>query len=128
MTRLEEIKRKLNLPCVSQSTTSEFVDAAPFVTPFTRGERVYKIADWIGQGKGTTTGSSTSPTLSAVGIEEDWTLSLTDATLTGLTSSMSTPVGRKAVRGVLPPKGIATSATGTLKPRTQKVKKNVKVL
>ena len=123
MTRLEEIKKKLNLPCTAQSSTVEFVDAAPFVAAFARGERVHKIADWTGQSKAAA--SSTSPTLATMaGInEEDWTLSLADATLSGnLASSMNNPIGRRTVRGVMPPKGIASSTgTGSLKPRTQKV-------
>ena len=119
---LNEIKKRLGLPCSSSSpAASEFVDAAPFVSPFARGERVFRIADWTGQGKTTanaaTTGSNPSPSLSVAGIEEDWTLSLADD------ASSPLPAARKGVRSVVPPKGLASISSNSLnKPRTQKVK------
>lgn len=131
---LNEIKKRFGLPCttaVSSNSSNEFVDAAPFVSPFSRGDRVYKIADWTGpSGKGISTSatsgySSTSPSMPLAGIEEDWTLSLADATFSvsgaaGAGASMNTPVGRKAVRGVLPPRGITSSSGGASRSQTQK--------
>lgn len=111
---LAEIKRRLGLPITQTNTSNEFLDAAPFVLPFTRGERIYKIADWTGMGTSTSTTSSgikpTSPTLAnaetgPVG-EEDWT-----STLAG--DLMGSTVGRRTVQGLIPPKTIASSAAAS---------------
>ena len=130
---LNQIKRNLGLPISASRNGNEFVniiDAAPFVAPFAKGERIYRMADWTSSSDSRSSGNpSTSnqsrirgSTAGLIGAEgdEDWTLSLTDSTK--LPISGRKVLGPRAARGVLPPR------SGTLPSRNQSRPINTKVI
>lgn len=129
---LNQIKRNLGLPASAPRTGNEYsavIDAAPFVAPFSFGERVYRMADWTSSdSRSGQTSTSNQPRIrgSTAGLAsleggEDWTLSLAEPTK--LPSAGRKVLGLRAARGVLPPRSnIATSArNGTARSANTKV-------
>lgn len=116
---LNQIKSNLGLPISAPRPGNEqsvIIDAAPFVAPFSKAERIYRMADWTASGQ-----SASAPNQSRVrgstagltGIEgdEDWTLSLAEPTK--LPTANRKILGPRAARGVLPPRsGISAPRTG----------------
>ena len=127
---LNQIKRNLGLPISTPRSGNEFgniIDAAPFVSFFAKGERIYRMADWTTStdARSGTSGSNQprirGSTSGLTGLEagDDWTLSLTE-------SSKPAAAGRKvlgprAARGVLPPRSSTTTSRGQNRPAIAKV-------
>ena len=120
-TLLNQIKRNLGLPVSIARTNNDngsIIDAAPFVAPFAKGERIFRMADWtasasdsrsvapnVGQSRirGSTSG------LTGFETEDYWTLSLGEPTKAP--KSGRKVLGPRAVRGVLPPRTGTTTAS-----------------
>lgn len=133
---LNQIKRNLGLPISaprSGNDSSVIIDAAPFVAPFAKGERVYRMADWTassdsrsGQGSsGSNQSRVRGSTAGLNGIEgsDDWTLSLAEP-IKPPTAGRKIP-GPRAARGVLPPRsGTTAPRTGHNRPANAKVFKS----
>ena len=128
---LNQIKRNLGLPVSAPRNGNDFgniIDAAPFVAPFAKGERIYRMADWTSSSDSRTNPSTSNQsrirgsTAGLTGIEgdEDWTLSLTDSTK--LPTSGRKVLGPRAARGVLPPRAGTTAPRNQARPINTKVK------
>ena len=130
---LNQIKRNLGLPISASRTNNDcgiIIDAAPFVAPFAKGERVYRMADWTvssdsRSGQGASGSNQSRVRGSNVGLmglegEEDWTLSLAEPIKPPTTGRKV--LGPRAARGVLPPRsGTTAPRTGQSRPASTKV-------
>lgn len=128
---LTQIKRNLGLPITAPRNGNDHgtvIDAAPFVAPFTKGERIYRMADWTASGDSRSGSSNSNANQSRIrssnaglgGLEggDDWTLSLTE-------SSKPVSAGRKVLgpraARVLPPNTNASAARGQARSANTKV-------
>lgn len=129
---LNQIKRNLGLPISAPRNGNDFgniIDAASFVPPFAKGERIYRMADWTSstdsRSSGNHSGSNQSRTRGStaglIGLEgeEDWTLSLGEPTKLPITGRKV--LGPRAARGVLPPRSSATAPRSQTRPINTKV-------
>lgn len=130
---LNQIKRNLGLPISTPRSCNEssmIIDAAPFVAPFSKGERVYRMADWTaasdsrsgqnGSGSNQSRVRGSTAGLNGMEGEDDWTLSLAEP-IKLPTSGRKIP-GPRAARGVLPPRsGTTAPRTGQNRPANTKV-------
>lgn len=129
---LTQIKRNLGLPISAPRSGTDhgaIIDAAPFVAPFTKGERIYRMADWTSS-TDSRSGSSNlnanpsrirSSNAGLLGLEggDDWTLSLTESSKP--VSTGRKVLGPRAARGVLPPRANPTATRGQARPANTKV-------
>lgn len=132
-TTLNQIKRNLGLPVSNNRSIGEsnvIIDAAPFVSAFSKGERIYRMADWTmstdsrsasaaGSNQSRIRGSTAG--LNGLEGEEYWTLSLTETSKPA--TNTRKVLGPRAARGVLPPKTSTSTARTQARPATAKVKK-----
>lgn len=129
---LNQIKRNLGLPVNNNHSIGEnnvIVDAAPFVSSFSKGERIYRMADWTlstearsssGSNQSRIRGSNAG--LNALEGGEDWTLSLTETSKP--VTNVRKVLGPRAARGVLPPKTSTATTRSQTRPITAKVSKS----
>lgn len=130
---LNQIKRNLGLPVSAPRNGNEFgniIDAAPFVAPFAKGERIYRMADWTASTDSRSSGNPSASNQSRVrgstagltGLdgEEDWTLSLGEPTK--LPTTGRKVLGPRAARGVLPPRSSTTAPRNQARPINTKVR------
>ena len=129
---LNQIKRNLGLPISAPRNGNDFghiIDAAPFVAPFAKGERIYRMADWTASSD---TRSSVTPStsnqsrargstagLTSLEGEENWTLSLAEPIKPPTTGRKV--LGPRAARGVLPPRASTTTTRNQARPINAKV-------
>lgn len=130
---LNQIKQNLGLPITTSRNNGNdygnIIDAAPFVTPFAKGERIYRMADWTISSDSRSSGNPSSSNQSRIrgssagliGIEgeEDWTLSLAEPTK--LPTAGRKILGPRAARGVLPPRSGPTAVRNQTRPVNTKV-------
>lgn len=129
---LNQIKHNLGLPISAPRTGNDhgaIIDAAPFVAPFAKGERIYRMADWTISNDSRTGSSNLNANQSRIrssnagllGFEgdEDWTLSLAESAKP--VSTTRKVLGPRAVRGVLPPRANPTATRGQARPMNAKV-------
>ena len=130
---LIQIKRNLGLPVAANRSTGDsgnIIDAAPFVAPYLKGERIHRMADWTISSSESKTGPGSSAvnqsrargsTAGLPGFESemDWTLSLAESSKPS--SSGRKPLGPRPARGVLPPRAGPAAVRSQTRPANTKV-------
>lgn len=129
---LVQIKRNLGLPVNSNRNNLDsnvVIDAAPFVAPYVKGERISRMADWTASSdlrSGTGHSSSHPRTRGSIsglpGFESelDWTLSLAEPAKVPVSGRRA--LGPRPARNVLPPRNGPAPVRNQTRPAITKVK------